>query len=481
MPRRKVRANKAKAEPVELLEIPEEEVEDQETEEEAEAEEASQPDRLAPRKDEDARQVYLQAGDQDVQTFSKENYSRLAGFINQMPNRSSFGIFVYRLEKVPGEGQKRRYLGHIELPGGLLEHNLKEQFGGGEFFWQLAKDGMYAARTDLPADMNDVKLSGSCTVAGAARDLDAKPPAVAVPNESQSAVMDVLKDQIKGMQKESSGSAQAMVQLMTVLMAGMQQQQNMAQQLASQQTTFMMNLMALQDKKTESMMAGKETLYKEIIDLMKNFAGGNSGEPEGFGAMLLKAAPGILDKLSLLPGLSNVSPRKNPETLPARPMSPPPRPAAPAVPAAPAPVQAVPVPIPGSAFTQDDEPYLTQMVAAVWEGFKASAPIEATSEIVANLGTEEQFDKLLEQSNDWVSAVTQAAWASFKPAEAVPDGLLAYARAVHVELCSEVPAIPEARPAVFTVLPAVAPAVAPAAPAPAPPAAPGPSAPPIQS
>jgi hypothetical protein len=448
------------------------------------------PRRLAPDKDEDGKQVYFRNQDTgDIQAVDRENYLRLQSFINQQPDRGRYSIAVYRKNNAPGM-ERKSYLKPIDLPQGLLDEEIRINFGGGEYYWQLMKDGAYASRADLPADMTDaIKMSGSVTIDGDPINKPMVPTTTAIVNGGNEVVVDLLRDQIKELQKNSGGSSSAMVQLMTVMMAGMQQQQQQSNNIAQQQTQFMMQMMTLHDKKSAEVSSGKEALYKEIIELMKTMGGGGGGEPDSFGTALLKAAPGILDKLGMLPGLANVSPRKTVQlpapvpVVPRMPVRPNPSMTPAPAPSAPIPVVAVPVDDP-NAFATEDEPYLMEVVSTVWDGFKSQATLDQTCEKVANLGTEIQFDKLLTQENDWVSRITATAWAAFQPGEAIPDGLLAYARAVHVELCREEPVLPEGRaamPAEPAALPTAAPVVpnqAPAVPNPAPVV---PPAPPVQS
>jgi len=428
---------------------------------------------LIPEKAETERRVYMRGPTGETESFDRENYNKLSNFLHDMPDRSNYSIMVWRVP-LKGSGG-REYVGMMPLPDKVLDEAIREEHGGGRYFWQLAYDGRFVRPDQLPPDLaaKDLKMAGYVTIAGnpkvkeeegdgrGSAEIDDLRQHVEktqqIASAQQDAMMGLLKEQLEDQKKRADSSGQSMIQLFTVLMAGMQQQQQTANQLAQQQTTFMMNMMQLQDKKSEEMHGGRENLLREIIELMK--AGMNPDAPQKpFGQVLLESLPSVLDKLQTVPALQNISPRKQAQMVPAaQPVR-----ALPAAPVA-APVAAPEAPpVPAHRFVAEDNPYLTEVVKTVWDHYGNGRTPDDCANAVAKLGTDEQFDKLMETDNDFASVLVSGAWSAYKGGEP-PSELLGYARAVHLELqreeeppevkaesapaAPELPAVPPAPPA----------------------------------
>lgn len=435
-----------------------------------------------------------------VNVYNLEAYHQLRRFFNALPNRHEYSLAIYTVD--PDEqdvAHNRKWVKRIPLPDGILPEALSKRWGGGRFLWQLCYKNHMASRDDLPMKLKAMPLTGDVTIAGPSTIPPARPPdggPVATElierieglrqeaAEGSNAMMSLLKEQLREARKEQGSGAQAMVSLMTVLLTGMQQQSQMAQQFATQQTNFMLQMMKDSEARHREASGDREKSLQWAVDLAMKLSGqGGGGEPPTWWGAVI----GNLDKFRDV--LKELRPAFNQPSGEARPPALPPPPARPAPPALPpersyppaAPLPVVPagrrppeqVALPNfEGFTEADGPYVEELCRAVWAGHKMGVPAQDTAKVVANLGDDHQFERLLEIKVERLREFIDALYRRASNAPADP-ALLDYVAAVHAELNADAGEPEEAPP---TPAPAPTPAPTPApAPAPAPPVEPSPA------
>ena len=413
-----------------------------------------------------------------VNVYNLEAYHQLRNFFNALPNRHEYSLAIYTVD--PDEqdvAHNRKWVKRIPLPDGILPEALSKRWGGGRYLWQLCYKNHMASRDDLPMRLKAMPLTGDVTVAGPSTILPARQaeaPAELIERiegirqeaaQGNNAMMDLLKEQLREARKDQSGGAQSMVSLMTVLLTGMQSQAQAAQAVASQQANFLLTMMEKNEARHREASADREKSLQWAVDLALKLSGqGGSGEPPTWWGAII----GNLDKFKdvlheLRPAFTQPSAeRQAPAPLPvqARPALPaPPRPTVSAPPRSPAPAPP-PVQANFEGFTEADSGYVEDLCRAVWSGHKMGVPAANTAEVIAKLGTEDQFERLMNvqpgKLRDFIDRLYRQL--SDQPAD---PALLDYVAAVHAELNAEVEGEPEPAP-----VPAPAPAPAPAPPAP---------------
>jgi len=377
----------------------------------------------------------------EVLVTTHEDYGRLANMFSSLPDRSRYKLAIYECVNGKRVRQGAVYLGPIEIPSnGMLEEAIDAMFGGGDYYWKLQLDGHWAGRADLPGDFQGMPLSDFLSL-GTAKKARKEPvsetgkaPAADIRGD---AMIELLKEMVRDSRKTENSGADGLTKIMTVMLTASQQQMGMMQAQAQQQQAFLMQLLAINEKKGSE---AREQRDEMLGILMESIRGQATGEKS-----MGQSLPRILEGMAKIPALSQPSQR----ALPAQP-----QPAA--VPQVPAPA---PAPVPAPAPTAEPD-YPSDIAAECVASFEARRGHLDCADRIEKLGTDDNFNDLLDTEPEKVVAFLAMGYQAARKAGA-PAELLQYARQVLAELHRRYPE--EAAPAAPVVqasltVPAPAPA-----------------------
>jgi hypothetical protein len=410
----------------------------------------------------------------DVLVTSHETFRQLGQFFDSLPNRSRFELQVWRCDpNAPHNFKKREWCGRIPLPEGMtLEEALDKEFGGGVYFWRLACDGRHSSRSDLPGDLQAMPMLGYVRLATPPKDERAEGEREAreqhlyerlekVQREKEDAMLGLLKDMLRESKSNAASGTDSLVKMMTVMMTAQAQQMQMQQANAQQQSNFLLQLLAMNEKKGSEAREERDELFRVLLEGVRNDATGD----KPFSHTLVEQLPKILEGLAKVPALAQASPRAQAPLPP--PPPPPPQVPAPVVvqpgvvsgsarhgvAAPPVPAQPVPEDLsrrsPAGAEPDDYPTSIAKCCIRHWQG---GAPASEAAAAVEAIGTEDNFNDLLDTDPEAVVGFLAMGFAAANNVQAPPE-LLAYARATLQTLHDAYPEEPPA-PAAPTPLPA---------------------------
>jgi len=365
---------------------------------------------------------------EDVLVTSHEDYARLANFFLALRDRSRYKLAVYDCVNGRRVRQGAVYLGPIEVPAnGMIEEAIDAHFGGGDYWWRLMFDGHWASRDNLPGDFQGMATSDFLSLGTskkprplAQQQVEAKKDATEVVKND--AMIDLLKEMVRDSKRSESGAADGLTKIMTVMLTASQQQMAMMQAQAQQQQAFLMQLLAINEKKGSE---AREQRDEMLGILMESIKGQATGE-KSMGQTLVENLPRILEGMGKIPALSQPSPRHAPAALPAP--VPPPAVVAPGQVTAAAPR---PVPAPAPAPAEPDYP--SDLATECVNSFEAGRNHLDCADRVEQLGTDDNFNDLLDTEPEKVVNFLAMGYKAARKAEAPPQ-LLNYARQVLAEL-----------------------------------------------
>lgn len=405
------------------------------------------------------------------QVVNDDTYSALENLFQGRPERIKFRLAIFRLQEpdtAPGE-----YLGRIPMPNDLLEEVIARRWGPGHYRWQLSLTNRFAGAKDLPSDLRDLPLEGFVSVdaeIAAAVGWDGRAPGplgeipeiLPAPPDPMTQVLALVKENQERDRQDRRESSNSMVQMMGMVLQGVQAQANQAAELARQQSQFLLGQLQLAEVRHKEQRSEKDEMWKQMVDIFRE-TGGPRGEAADPALKIVEQLPSILQ---LLGDFGRQNPAAVKKGLPAP---------------APAPVPAS-APAPAQTGGQTVDEALRSYVAAIagrfHEDWKATKTADEQAEALANLGSDEQYEWLLDQDDYMILATLNQLYQKSvgqRPPKEFSDRAVEVLRILR-EDAVDVPVAPDA--------PALAPAPAPApAPPPvqAPPAAPAPgTAPPVQ-
>ena len=418
--------------------------------------------RVQPLVAEDGRTRFEAAPDEDVYAISQRDYRQLAEFLDGLSDKDRYHLALWRCDpRMPAARKRQNYLpGGMEIPDGMLEDSLSELHGPGVYRWQLLRDGRYASPDKLPPSLKGVGLAGYIQIAGkpliegdGAGGLPMMPPPPADTGT------ELLRDLLQQQREDARNNRSEMADILRANTDGFKVQMSGMVETMKAQTMFLQHQLEQTRLETKERTAEKDGMWKEIVGLVKDLRG--EGDTRSTADRLLENAPLLIDKLQTA-GLFAAKPG--------------------APPAAPAPAQSGP-----PATPPPDRPmeglkpeernntlfmYITGLVNKLHSCYQSKVEPDLAAESISRIGTDAEFDWLMEQGEETVVSTVDSLHKRFKGAPAGEE-LLAYVRAVWAELLKETePAAGPDAPAAPAAGPAATGQVIPAA-VETPPAAPG--------
>jgi hypothetical protein len=235
--------------------------------------------------------------DPGVTVIAEENYNRLKDFVAGRPDKTKYRLALFRCDpQVPEDSSRRKWLGKVSLPDGILEDELERRWGPGTYRWQLAFVNRFVGRKDLPPTMQDIPLEGFVTVDGLPREA-----LVAEVDDSpaDNGNIGLIREMLSLSREESKSQTASMVQMFGLLISGMQAQQAAAAQLATQQTQFLLNQMQMREQVFKETRAEKDGMWAKILEVVKDF-GGKGSDSRDTTDRLLDNLPTIIGELNKL-------------------------------------------------------------------------------------------------------------------------------------------------------------------------------------
>ena len=344
--------------------------------------------------------------DPGVTVIAEENYNRLKDFVAGRPDKTKYRLALFRCDpQVPEDSSRRKWLGKVSLPDGILEDELERRWGPGTYRWQLAFVNRFVGRKDLPPTMQDIPLEGFVTVDGLPRE--------ALVAEVDDAPADngnigLIREMLSLSREESKSQTASMVQMFGLLISGMQAQQAAAAQLATQQTQFLLNQMQMREQVFKETRAEKDGMWVRILDVVKDF-GGRGSDNRDTTDRLIDNLPGIVGELNKL-----TVGRTRPQEA---------TPAAPATPATPA--------APQQPETEEmrTQRYIGEVLNEFVRWFRRGKDANFIADIITEVGSDEEYAWLMGQETETVVKYIGILHQQFLKAPAPPE-MLAMAQQV---------------------------------------------------
>lgn len=390
---------------------------------------------VKPRVEEDAHQRYESQPRRDIFTISRESYDSIREFLSSRGDRDTWSVALFRADPEWPENRKLwKYIpGQMPMPDGMLEDAVNRKHGPGVYRWQLCKDGKYAGQDMLPPTLRGTSLNGWVSISQEDADDDDEVEMHGMPSGALG-TPDVLLEIIRSGRHDAQQNSAQMVDILRANADAFKVQMEVMVKQMEAQNTFLQAQLERDREESRRRQEEKDGMWKEIVGLVRDMRDGDGRS----------TVDRVIDgAVPLVRELAGAGMFKVPSTAPVPTgATPPPGAAPPPPPAQPNQPEMPQRPAQGLTDEERNNPvfmYVASLVNKLWQLYTGQVDIDLAAEQLERIGSDEEFDWLLQQGTDTVLQAVDGFHARFKSGPA-PKELLDYTRAVYAAIQEDNPA-----------------------------------------